>query len=133
MVGRHSASALAKVNIRRQSGRRAAIAFTGQARGNFSIGILNPTVPASACSTWITTRGRPSRRMGGFDVLRDVGQRGVHAIDVTGRNELKFRRQAALRISLVPTFVTVLNRPYLHLSSIEAVLKLGFLWVHASL
>ena len=89
-----TASASAKGIIRRRSGRRAATTsrFTGQARGNFAIGILKPDGSGERLLTKdSTTRDRHSRRTGAVLMFfRDVGQGpALYTIDISGRNELK--------------------------------------------
>ena len=68
------------------------IAFTGQARGNFSIGILKPDGSGERVLTQGFHNEGPTFAPNGRVLMffRDVGQGpSLYTIDITGRNELK--------------------------------------------
>jgi TolB protein len=68
------------------------ISFTGQARGNFSIGILKPDGSGERVLTQGFHNEGPTFAPNGRVLMffRDVGQGpSLYTIDITGRNELK--------------------------------------------
>jgi len=68
------------------------IAFTGQARGNFSIGVLKPDGSGERVLTEGFHNEGPTFAPNGRVLMffRDVGRGpALYTIDITGRNELK--------------------------------------------
>ena len=95
------------------------IAFTGQARGNFAIGILKPDGSGERMLTEGFHNEGPTFAPNGRVLMffRDVGQGpSLYTVDITGRNEQKVPTPSfRFGSGLVAAFVLiVVNRPYFH-------------------